>query len=217
MCLHLCNTIYQPQLSFKSEHNPVDFSYLFLLHRGNTRPLCKYTILRLVCVESLHQNFNDIGLSVWVHTHSVHSRAMHVSIHRGCWLKAICCACCESGREVFSNGSRIHVKPFFSVNCQSWFFLIHSKNRRDNFKVKTLHVLYLFQNIFNYCCHKLEHNRNSYIKLAVMHECLTVHVRGIQHDITVSEYFSEKSLWNMETYYILHGSSWTVTVCPFFP
>lgn len=51
-------------LSLKYEVINIRPSLLLLLHRGNMKLLCKFTILRLVDVESLHQYFNGIYCTV---------------------------------------------------------------------------------------------------------------------------------------------------------
>lgn len=84
----LCNTIYQPHLFLKSEVMQIHLSHLFLLHRGNTKTLCKYTTLRLVCVVCIQTL--KAYVSKYIRTPSF-QELCHVRIHRGCRLKAMCC------------------------------------------------------------------------------------------------------------------------------
>lgn len=58
-----------------------------------------------------------------------------------------------------------------------------------------------------YHCHKFEHHRNSYIKLAEIHECLTPHFWGIQQDINMSFFKSDVSEMSLRGgSYMLHPS-----------
>lgn len=123
----------------------IHLSHLFLLHRGNTKMLCKYSTLRLVCVV-LHPNSK--GISVQVHTHSLLPRALPCSNTQGKQTKSnvLLPVVIEGGKCV-----QMEVKPMcrnISLStAKTDYSFIHSKNSGEKCEVKTFYVLCLFRNI----------------------------------------------------------------------
>ena len=131
--LHLSGSsvLLSPPLTSSSSSSSSHLLFL-LLHRSSTKPRCRSTTLRSVCVEGLHLKTLMVYLS-WVHS----GFSSHVPILGGSALKAMCCSGDPRG-QVWTNGSQTTHRPFQCQPPKRMIFLFTLKIREATWEWSSL-------------------------------------------------------------------------------